>query len=144
MGRGVVDLYDFSDFCWGRSDSEMYHDGLYRISDDYGATYYKVVFREQDTRVQYETQSGDWAVLIALWFLDRDIVFEYDESQQALSLSKDVFEVLPNILRRVLIVQSFKWPVHDVNKVVFSCIDKSVVGSLMRKLPNYRAVPNGK
>lgn len=144
MGSGVVDLFDFSDYCWERSDSGMSQDGLYRISDDYGATNYKVAFREQDTRMQYETKYGDWAVLIAMWFLDREIVIEYDESQQALSLSKDVFKVLPNLLRRVLIVQSFKWPVHDVNKVVFSCIDKSVVSSLVRKLPNYRAVPNGK
>lgn len=141
---GITDYTEFEqfDFCdcgWKTVEGpSITAQGYYRLPYQFGAARHVCLTQVHGSKRMYDITANDWGYFIALQLLNKKSLWQYRIEQKQLWVPSAHFALLPNLFKRALICQAFKWPQIEQNHYVLMDISTNDVEFILQKYPVLR------
>ena len=138
-GEHQIERFNFQKSGWSIDNIESdLVAGYYRIRDKFMTQTYLIVFNSESELTALQTRSFDWGFLIAASKLGLYFKLTYICERNILAIPVNIFRVMPLLLRRALLLQSFRWPEYDDNQYQFEKISLDMVHQIQKSYPGLK------
>ena len=139
LGEHNIERFDFQKFEWNNDNNENdLAAGYYRIRDKYKTQTYLIVFDSRSGLKALQTRYFDWGFFIAANELGLYFKLTYIRERSILAIPVKVFNVMPLLLRKAFLLQSFRWPEYDDNQYQFDKISIDMIHQIQKSYPGLK------
>lgn len=133
---GNLQKFDFLTSSWEPTEIDSLQDDLVRTQplDQYRGGRVRSFFCHGSIKehglLEIDAEFDDWKFFFAAQLFDWSLGWSYDASKKELSIPRKHLRLMPLLLRRSLLLQSFVWPKIERECYVFGAIEKAFSSDL--------------
>ena len=108
LDRSSLFYFDFKKLDWVEENREaISYPGYYKVVDAWNMPLFIVYTKDN---IVYQVLEKDWGFFLACYYLNCPIKVQFDNQLEILKIHPSSFKMFPLLIKKILVLQEFKWP----------------------------------